>query len=101
MTDRPNPVKELIKELTYKEGWKFEVVPPFYDYGHELLKVTVTTVDPKTKHPVDVTHRRPIPPTIWPADFWSRWLLDQIIDIETHEACEFFKLGDRRPFYPH
>ena len=26
---------------------------------------------------------------------------DQIIDIETHEACEFFKLGDRRPFYPH
>jgi hypothetical protein len=31
---------------------------------------------------------------------WHRWLLDRILDVERHEACEFFAIGDDRPFYP-
>lgn len=31
---------------------------------------------------------------------WHRWLLDRILDVERHETCEFFRLGDERPFFP-
>ena len=31
---------------------------------------------------------------------WERWLLDRILDVERHEAMEFFSISGRRPFYP-
>jgi hypothetical protein len=29
-----------------------------------------------------------------------RWLLDAIREVEVHEMCEAFAIGDQRPFYP-
>jgi hypothetical protein len=31
---------------------------------------------------------------------WTRWVLDQVLLVESHECCEFFKLGGNRPFSP-
>jgi hypothetical protein len=32
---------------------------------------------------------------------WRRWLLDRLLKVETHEACEFFQLDGERPYAPH
>jgi hypothetical protein len=46
-----------------------------------------------------VQHRFTAPP--WtPSDGWRRWLLEQILAVERHEACEFFQVAGDRPFYP-
>lgn len=95
-----HPVEQLLPELTYKEGWIFTVQQNSFT-GDEMLLITVPTVDPKTKRGVLISHPKPIPPIDYPLDFWKRWLLEQIIEVERHEACEFFKLGDEYPFHPH
>ena len=48
---------------------------------------------------ISVEHLFPVP-LEGSAPPWHRWLLDRILDVERHEACEFFQLGGERPFYP-
>lgn len=51
-------------------------------------------------------HFFPVPVATYDARSWRRWLFDQLLRVELHEACEFFRLEDRagtadRPFAPH
>lgn len=60
---------------------------------------TPDSSDPERK--IDVTHTFAAPPSDYgDAAWWRRWLLDRILDVERHEACEFFELAGERPFYP-
>ena len=36
-----------------------------------------------------VVHYFPVPPAAYNEESWKRWLLDRLIEVETHEACEF------------
>lgn len=62
-----------------------------------LLQVVAPVVDSGTALPRTITHS-----FVVPAEHpdWSRWLLERVIDVETHEAMEYFYEDDDRPFMP-
>jgi hypothetical protein len=42
----------------------------------------------------------PVAPAGFDERSWKRWLLDQIILVEQHEACEFFRVDSEVVFPP-
>lgn len=42
----------------------------------------------------------PVPPAAYDRRSWQRWLFDQVLLVEQHEACEFFQVDGRRPYAP-
>ena len=86
----------LVAGLRYKPGWVFKIGGP----GNTLLCVFATT--PDSQHPTrqrTTQHQFPLP------DLSGlelvRWVFDQLILVELHEAGEFFQIDGRRPFFPH
>jgi hypothetical protein len=47
-----------------------------------------------------VQHSMPVPPAAFDRRSWQRWLLDQVLLVERHEACEFFQIDGKRPYAP-
>ena len=41
-----------------------------------------------------------VPPASWDRQTWQRWILDCILQVETHEALEFFAVDDIKPYFP-
>lgn len=60
---------------------------------------TMNSLDPDGDRAL-VDHHLPIPPVPYTWEEWERWVLDMIVLVLTHEAMEFYTVGDRRPFYP-
>lgn len=103
-----HPLEPLVADLRYKRDWSFHLtgmlasVTPYKREPSHLV-ITCRVEDSRIGLDRTVEHWMPIPPAaVWAADdaYWRRWLLKQIIKVETHEACEFFQLGDERPFFP-
>jgi hypothetical protein len=72
--------------------------------GHGMtLKIYADVQDsyhPNLKRPVN--HLFIVPAATYDDREWLRWLLDRFIDVESHEACEWFALADgTRPYAPH
>jgi hypothetical protein len=120
-----HPLASMLATFRYKEGWRFALRE-----GYTLGSMTADTLDqvtgnaggtvistyplaplwllitirtPDSTDPgkiIDVTHTFPVP--IYDhGDAWRRrWLLDRVLDVERHEACEFFELDGKHPFYP-
>lgn len=87
---------DLCDNLQYKAGWNFSVMNVNDGYTLAIVIYTIDAYHPDvTKH---VMHYTPVPTEEPPS--WRRWLLDQIVKIETHEACEFFQVRGVRPFAP-
>jgi len=47
-----------------------------------------------------VNHYMPVPPAAFDERSWRRWLFDQCLLVERHEAMEFFAIDDERPYAP-
>lgn len=101
----PYPVilQRLVADLTYKKGWHFYLAHE--DRGQDsvglTLNITITT--PNTYHPeevIRVRHLMIVPPAAYDERSWRRWLFDQILLVEQHEAAEFFQIGNTRPLAP-
>lgn len=119
-------LQQLVGELRYKPGWHFWLrsgftessgVSRLIDWGQQP---GTTCSGPAILHPpvfliIEVETKDSTDPTrslfirhSFSADLlphlvslnWRRWLLDRILDVERHEAMEFFAIGDDRPFYP-
>ncbi len=133
-TDTLFPAQELvdmIKRLVYKEGWVFEYLQPNlfrimikcedstgvyksrevrpidYDFGTTRGS---TRLSFESDRPFVVSHTFIMPPeaAMFSEKDSRRWLLDRIVNVETHEACEFFALESKthprsyfKPFFPH
>lgn len=88
-------LKQLLQKFTYKPGWTFDV-------EREGLVIRFTAIDAD-----DHTKLAPVSfgvtiPAFVRTDFpWDRWLLDQIMVVEDHEAREFFKINGVKVFDPH
>jgi hypothetical protein len=41
-----------------------------------------------------------VPPTSWERTAWIRWVFDQILLVERHEAMEFYSVAGEKPFFP-
>jgi hypothetical protein len=101
----PAVLEELVRDLEYKRGWEFELHAGL-DRGQgsagTTLIITITT--PNSYAPDQtrrVAHYMLVPPAAYDARSWRRWLLEQILLVERHEACEFFTIAGEKPYAPH
>lgn len=135
-TDGLSPSPDLIgmiKRLQYKEGWAFNYIEPFrfqiaikctdstgrhtssrrvpdMSFSMDWRDATDTITFRDVDRPFIVQHTFVIPPeaVMFSEADMRRWLLDRIVAVETHEACEFFALESKtypgsyfKPFFPH
>lgn len=90
----PQPLFELMDKLTYKSNWQFDLLDKDRGQGSEGLTLCIRIVTPDSYHPDrlrSVIHYMPVPPAAYDKRSWQRWLFDQILLVETHEACESFR----------
>lgn len=119
MTDQPDPfitdtnnneapypydLLDLVNELKYRE-WEFSLHHINRGQGSVGLTLDIVTLGRNAYHPEQgenyrVHHYMPIPPAAYGQRAWKRWLLDQILLVETHECCENFVIGAERPYAP-
>lgn len=95
-------LEAVVAAAAYKPGWRIGFVDDAEVSGYDgRLRVVARTLDSRSPaHPVVVEHWITVPDGDRDDDRWARWLLDQLVKIETHEACEFFTVDGHRPFYP-
>ena len=99
----PEPLRELVGQLAYKEGWKTWLEDMDRGQGSEGLTLVIQRYGPDTYNPdrmMRVNHYMIVPAAAFDARSWQRWLLDQFLLVERHEACEFFQIGGERPYAP-
>lgn len=94
-------LSEIVDETTYRPEW--ELRTELRSDGVMMLQIISQGYD---THHVErgqnycVLHEFIVPPATYNRQSWTRWILDCLIKVETHEACEFFKVGGRLPFAP-
>lgn len=92
----PTELAEMVEMLAYKPGWIFTLRDIDRGQGSEGLTLDIVTLGYNSYHPEQgenyrVHHYMPVPPASFDRRSWRRWLLDQILLVERHEACEFFR----------
>lgn len=104
----PYPVvlAELVAGLTYRPGWRFYLSHIDRGQGSAGLTLDIVTLGYNSYHPEHgetyrVHHYMPVPPAAFDRRSWQRWLLEQLLLVERHEACEFFTIYDVKPYAPH
>ena len=107
----PTALADLVENLRYKPGWGFELRHMDRGQGSKGLTLVVTTRTHESLHDGDerfhgwpttsVDHLFIVPAAAFNRDSWMRWLLDRLIEVETHEACEFFRIDGERVYAPH
>lgn len=70
-----------------------------------LLQITAPVLDSEPPHTAfDISHLFPAPLAYSElragSKFWREWLMRCIINVETHEAMEWFAIGGFKTFYP-
>lgn len=99
---------EVLERVTYKPEWFFTLYDGEREYEHLAggsgLTLCISTMQPDSRNPggerVGLAHYFVVPPAAYSAETWERWLLECIIQIEAHEAMEFFKVDGFAPFFP-
>lgn len=102
----PTILRSLVEQLAYRPGWRFRLEDLDRGQGSEGLTFIVTSLGYNSYHPergetYRVHHYFPVPPAAYDERSWRRWLLERLLELERHEACEFFQIGDERPYAPH
>lgn len=114
----PELLFDLVSKLTYRPGWTFDIEDLERDQDHGRgvaggLTLIITTRTSNSYHPsicescrsvvtdYRVHHYFIVPAATYDQRSWQRWLLDQVIRVESHEACEFFEVDGDRPYAPH
>jgi hypothetical protein len=92
----PEALARMVESLRYKPGWTFSLRPIDRGQGSVGLTLDILTSGYNSYHPETgpnyrVHHYMPVPPAAYNEQSWRRWLLDQLIKVESHEACEFFR----------
>lgn len=101
----PHPLQDLVQRLAYKPGWTFELRHMDRGQGSEGLTLVITILEYDSYNPAGgrtyrVHHLMPVPPASYNERSWRRWLFQQFLLVEQHEAAEFFMIGDDRPYAP-
>lgn len=119
----PTELADLVANLRYRPGWTFSLEDIERDRpgehsgaagGLTLVGLTGTWTWPEDgertyEGAMDAYHPElarpvyfyfPVPAATFDRQSWQRWLFDRIMDVERHEAMEYFQVGDGRPFSP-
>jgi hypothetical protein len=99
-------LEALIPEVAYKPGWSFELWDGERHGEHYVgsagltLSIRAQVPNSKSDDTVGVHHIMPVPVATWDRRTWERWVLDQILLVELHEAMEFYRVGGVALFFP-
>lgn len=99
----PARLFNLLERVNYKDGWTFTLESVDRGQGSKglTLNIVIECVDSSDRTRMRrVAHYMIVPAASYDERAWMRWLLDQIILVENHEACEFFKIDGKRPYSP-
>ena len=109
----PAALADLVTRTTYRPGWEIRLQNVDRDFDPDDatkvlgsgLTLVVTTIGynsykPSAGQNYRVNHYFIVPAATYDERAWMRWLFDQLVLVETHEAMEFFKIDKRRPFAP-
>lgn len=101
----PHELADLVEKMAYRPGWEFELEHLDRGQGSEGLTLKILSLGYDTYHPdrgetYRVWHYMLVPPASFDRRAWQRWLLEQLLLVEQHETCEFFQIGEERPFAP-
>lgn len=103
--EAPYPIElaDLVAKLTYRPGWSFGLGDVDRGQGSAGLTLVIRAhvvcgYAPDRKR--TVVHYMPVPPAAYDRRSWQRWLLDQCLLVERHEACEFFTVDGDKPYAP-
>lgn len=102
---RPSELFDLVEKLQYRPGWTFTLRDIDRGQGSEGLTLDIVTLGYNSYHHEDgpnygVHHYMPVPPAAYDRRSWQRWLFDQLLLVERHEACEFFTIDGVHPYAP-
>ena len=93
----PQALAYLVERLSYRPGWTFELKHLDRGQGSAGLTLIITAKTPDSYHPaqtIHVCHYMIVPAAAFDHRSWQRWLFDQLLLVERHEACEFFTIHD-------
>lgn len=106
--EAPYPValENLVNDLRYRPGWTFFLETVDRGQGSRGLTLDIVTRGYDSYHPergenYRVHHYMAVPPAAYDPRSWRRWLFEQVLLVERHEAMEFFVVDGERPFAPH
>jgi hypothetical protein len=108
---QPGVLLDLVSRLEYRPGWEFDLSDIDRGQGSEGLTLVITTLGYNSYHAdrgesYRVDHYMPVPPAAYDERSWQRWLFEQLLLVERHEAMEFFALRElgsavaTRPYAP-
>jgi hypothetical protein len=99
----PQALADLVGRLTFKPGWTFHLENMDRGQGSVGLTLRIIVTGPNSYESdvkISVHHFMIVPAAAFDERAWMRWLFDQCVLVETHEAMEFFQLDGSRPFAP-
>lgn len=105
----PWGLAQLLNDTKYKQGWRFsldELVRDTLRDGTALAggPTLCIWIDPPDAYNPDkrrpVVHYFIVPAATYTPEAWRRWLFDRIMDVELHEAMEFFTVAGEHPYAP-
>lgn len=101
----PEVLTGLVAGLVYFPGWEFELRDMVRDIEPVseglTLNITVTAPDSyRMDRMTRVRHSFAVPPATYDERSWRRWLLERILDVHRHEACEGFTVNGIKPYAP-
>jgi hypothetical protein len=108
----PSALASLVERLAYRPGWRCWLEADTERdrdsegrvVGRGLTLVIVTqgynSYKPSDGETYRVHHYFIVPAATYDERAWMRWLFDQVVLVETHEAMEFFKIDKHRPYAP-
>jgi hypothetical protein len=101
----PVLLKEIVASLEYRPKWKFHLLDEDRGQGCMGLTFEVVTRGYNSYHIeggefYGVRHLFTVPAASYNRRSWIRWVFNCLIQVETHEAMEFFSLDGTRPYAP-
>lgn len=100
--DAAGVLADLVERVAYKPGWSFQLQEISRGQGCEglTLMIGATVRDSFGDGDVAVLHLMPVPGAAYDEGAWRRWILEQVLLVERHEALEFFRVDGDQPFFP-
>lgn len=102
----PTVLFELVEAVSYRPGWTVAILDKDRGQGSVGLTLDIVTSGFNSYHPergqnYRVHHYMPVPPAAYDRRSWQRWLFEQFLLVEQHEAMEFFTVDGEKPYAPH
>ncbi len=100
----PEILAGLVKRLRHRAGWRFALTDLDRGQGSAGLTLVITTLGTNSYHPDEtdyrVNHYMIVPAAAYDERSWRRWLFEQVLLVERHEAMEFFEIDGEKPYAP-